>query len=95
MITLINTDSYELKAEIDGPVAFLHMDYKLQGFTKSMYYELLLQWEEILKNLKENGIQVVASLIPKEWSKVQKWQGMFGLTPTHEVQDKILFRREL
>ena len=95
MITLIDTDLYALKAEIDGPIAFLHMNYKPEVFTKSVYCELLLQWDEILKRLKESGIQVVASLIPKEWDKVQKWQGMFGLTPTHEVEDKILFRREL
>ena len=95
MITLIDIDCYELKAEIDGTVVYLHMEYKFNKFTKSIYQELLIQWESILNNLKENGIKVVATLIPNDWDKVKKWQTMFGLVPTHIIGDKLLFRREL
>ena len=95
MITLIDIDAYVLKAEVVGEVVFLHMDYKFEKFTKSIYKELLVQWEIILEELKDSGIKVVATLIPDEWEKVKKWQVMFGLMPSYVIEDKILFRREL
>ena len=95
MITLIDVDAYVLHAEIDKGVAFLHMDYKFEKFTKSIYKELLIQFELILEELKSNGIKAVASIIPENWGKVRKWQEMFGLIPTYTIEDKILFRREL
>lgn len=95
MIVLIDTDVYKLQAEVIDEVAFLHMDYNLPKFTKTIYKELLLQWWIILEKLKVSGIEAVASLIPENWDKVHKWQEMFGLEPTHVIDGKILFRRLL
>ena len=95
MITLIDIDAYVLKAEVEGEVVFIHMDYKFDTFTKSIYKELLVQWEIILEELKEKGIKVVATLIPESWEKTRKWQAMFGLIPSYVIEDKILFRRDL
>lgn len=95
MITLLDTDVYTLKAEIENEVAFMHMDYKLPEFTKGIYKELLAQWFEVMNTLKLNGIKVVASIIPDDCEKAKKWQEMFGLSAACEVQDTILFRRVL
>lgn len=95
MITLIDIDTYTLRAEIEGEVAFLHMDYKLEKFTKGVYEELLIQWDFVLKELKNNGIKVVASFIPDKCEKVKKWQIMFGLVPIYTIGSRLLFRREL
>lgn len=95
MILLLETPLYKLQAEVDGTTYYLHFDYKLEVFNKTVYEALLDQWVLILKELKERGVKKVASGIPKGWDKVMKWQVMFGLSPVKETEDLVIFEMEI
>lgn len=92
---LLDTDVYTLKAENVNGVFFLHFNYKLEKFTKSDYKELFKQWAVVTEYLKEQGVKAVASLIPKDELKTQKWQTMFGLEPHVELGDSVMYRMVL
>lgn len=79
MITLIENSSYKLSAEVKGSIYYLHFNYKLDVFTKSIYKVLLESWILILDELKTQGVKEVRSIIPIEDFKTQKFQMMFGL----------------
>lgn len=95
MILLLDTPVYKLQAEVDGTTYYLHMDYKLDKFSKSIYLSIFEQWVLILDELKKRGVKKVASAIPEGWDKVMKWQTMFGLSPTKQQGEFIIFELEI
>lgn len=95
MILLLDTPVYKLQAEVDGSTYYIHMDYKLETFSKSIYLNLFEQWSLILKELKAKGVKKVASAIPHGWDKVMKWQTMFGLSPVKENDKFVIFEMEI
>lgn len=83
-----------LEAEINKTGAvFLHVnpDPSLK-WTKNLYKEWLHIWSQVIDQMKELGISEVFSLIPKDDPKVNKFQGVFGLTPLVEFEDVTLYR---
>ena len=95
MISLVDTDVYSLKAEVEDDTFYLHMDYKLNTFHKSIYQELLSQWGEILQGLKLAGVKQVGSIVHKADINVQKFQTMFGLELFKETDSVYIYRIQL
>ena len=95
MILLLETEAYRLRAEEEGTTYYLHFDYKLESFTKTIYMLLIEQWVLILKELKSMGITEIKSIIPKEEKKTKKFQLMFGLEEYDTTESFVLYRREL
>ena len=97
MIVLLENDIYKLSAEdnVEPNVYYLHFEYKLTSFTKSIYKSFLIQWLLILDELKERGIEEVKSIIPQEEIKIQKFQIMFGMEEYATTDEHIIYRRFL
>lgn len=95
MITFLDTDVYTIRVEILEDAAFLHFNYKLEVFSKSIYHYLLEQWTVILQKLKELGMSSVRSIIPDDWKKAQKWQTMFGLAPYAQGEGLTFYAMEI
>lgn len=95
MITLLDTVVFTLKAEedLEEGVYYLHMDYKFPVFNKTILKSLFAQWKLILEELDKRGIHTVASVIPKQDTKVIKWQKIFGLVEVERHDNLIIFER--
>ena len=97
MIVLLENDVYKLSAEenIEPDVYYLHFEYKLPTFTKSIYKSFIMQWLLIQDELKDKGIEEVKSIIPIEDDKTQKWQLMFGFEERAIMDSCIIYGRTL
>lgn len=95
MITLLENDFYSLKAEAKDTTYFMHFDYKLPVFNKTIYKLLLSQWVLVLEEFKKDGIEDIQSIIPVEETKIQKFQGMFGLEEYNRNESYSFYKRVL
>lgn len=95
MINLVDNEYYELKAEISGSWLYLHLNYKIEKFTKTVYKIMLEQWVEILDNLKDSGVTEVRSIIPNDEEKTKKFQLMLGMEEYLMYEPLTVYRRVL
>lgn len=83
-----------IKVEVDSDegVALIHA--KATKWGVGVYKESLAVWGEILNALADVGITAVISFIPKD-EKIRKFQTMFGLSPWKQLDEGLVYRKEL
>lgn len=92
---LIDIEEATLEGELHNDNLFLHVEYKGEKFSPSIYKKFLRLWKKVLKALKEKGVEEVFSFITTKDAKIAKWQEMFGMTPLLETQSHVLYRRKI
>ena len=91
-LVLVETPIYVLKAELNLEAIFLHLEYKSERFTKTMYKSMLEDWLDITTALKESNVKEVYSCVPEGDKKIRRWQTMFGLEPLFVSDEIIIYR---
>lgn len=84
-----------MRGELVETFMYIHLDYKLEFFNKTIYKIMLEQWIDIMDYLKSTGVSEVRSIIPNSEHKINKFQLMFGMEEylIHEILT--VYRKEL
>lgn len=85
----------EVFGELVDNDLFIHFEYLKKDFKLSDYKAMMVIWSDILLGLKDTGVKVIFTCIPKDEEQINKFQVMFGLSPYKEDELSTLYRMEL
>jgi len=75
-----------LEEDVDKNL-YLHLDYKADKWTKTIYLNMLQTLTEILEGLEKKGVKTLYALLFKEDIKMIRFTTAFGFVPEAENKD--------
>jgi len=90
--TVLKNEFGHLQLQPFGDEWMVHLE--LYKWSADCYKAYLVVFEQLMLEMKEQGVNRVFVLIPATDKKLIKFEKMFGFQPLHEQDDMLLMYRE-